>query len=78
MNRRLRKSSYEYRRILEILEDYWLSEPDEKLVVIDMHFEKEGGETQDKRIVWRNPRFPSACPSSINARDLTGKEKYHE
>ena len=77
MNRRLRKSSYEYRRILEILEDYWLSEPDEKLVVICMHFERANGETQDKRITWRNPRFPS-CPSSISAGDLTGKENHHE
>lgn len=77
MNRRLRKSSYEYRRILEILSDYWLTEPDEKLVVVDMYFETVSGETQSKRITWRNPRFPS-CPSSINARDLTGKENHHE
>ncbi len=45
---------YEYRRILEILSDYWLTVPDEKRVVVEMHFEKANGEKQEKRIVWKN------------------------
>ena len=40
------KNTMEYRRILEILDDYWLAEPEEDFVRIDMHFEK-GDETQD-------------------------------
>ena len=48
------KNTMEYRRILEILDDYWLAEPEEDFVRIDMHFEK-GDETQDKLIIWRRP-----------------------
>ncbi len=48
------KRCYEYRRILEILKEYWLTEPDEKEVVVTMSFEKANGEKQEKRIVWKN------------------------
>lgn len=51
-NKKYWKNTMEYRRILEILDDYWLTEPEEDLVRIDMHFEK-GNETQDKLIIWR-------------------------
>lgn len=44
-----------YIRILEILDDYWGSEPDEAWVRIDMKFLKDNGEQQEKRIIWANP-----------------------
>lgn len=49
------KNSYEYKRILEILDDYWLSEPEEVSVRIEMHFEHADGLKQDKVIEWHNP-----------------------
>lgn len=49
------KNSYEYKRILEILDDYWLSEPEEVSVRIEMHFEHAYGLKQDKVIEWHNP-----------------------
>ena len=51
-----RKQSSEYKRILEILEDYWLSEPDEERIAVEMHFYKADGQEQHKRITWINPR----------------------
>ena len=50
------KDTYEYQRILEILDDYWLSEPDEEKVVVEMRFRKGDGQTQEKYIEWWNPR----------------------
>ena len=47
-----RKKTWQYQRILEVLNKYWINEPDEKKVIVDMSFEKENGETQHKRIVW--------------------------
>lgn len=49
-----RKNSREYKRILEILYDYWLDEPEEDRVVVELHFYK-GNEEQHKRICWKNP-----------------------
>lgn len=49
------KNSYEYKRVLEILDDYWLSEPEEVSVRIEMHFEHADGLKQDKVIEWHNP-----------------------
>lgn len=51
------KDDYRYLRILEILEAYWITEPEEKEVVVDMHFLNANGETQDKHIVWKNPKY---------------------
>jgi len=48
------KNTYEYQRILEILDDYWLTEKDESEVDIEMYFRK-GEEEQWKHIDWRNP-----------------------
>ena len=56
------KNSIEYQRILEILHDYWLSEPDEKLVTVSMYFEHADGQTQEKQITWRNPEISDADP----------------
>ena len=53
------KSSNEYQRIQEILEDYWLKEPDEKRVTVCMTFEHCDGSIQSKRIIWTNPAFRS-------------------
>lgn len=44
--------TFEYRRILEILNDYWLTEPNEDCVKVKMAFIK-GGEFQTKHIIWR-------------------------
>jgi hypothetical protein len=45
----------EYNRIMEIMEDYWLTEPEEDFVQVKMAFIK-GSEFQTKRIAWRrNP-----------------------
>lgn len=49
--------SYEYLRIMEILDDYWLTEPEEKEVSVEMHFLKANGERQDKLITWCNPNM---------------------
>ncbi len=47
--------SYEYRRILEILDDYWLTEKDEEVVKVRMYFKKSDGQEQEKVIIWRTP-----------------------
>lgn len=49
------KNEYEYNRILEILEDYWLTEKDEEVVKVDMYFKNKDGREQWKTIRWRNP-----------------------
>lgn len=65
-----RKKTWQYKRILEVLNEYWINEPDEKKVIVDMSFEKENGETQHKHIVWtkelpkRKINFDYACPAS--------------
>ena len=46
------KQSREYKRILEILDDYWLSQPEEEKVVIEMYFKHQNGEEQHKTILW--------------------------
>ena len=51
------KNSRQYKRIIEILEDYWTGEPDEAYARIDMLFIKGNGETQRKSIVWTNPNM---------------------
>lgn len=58
------ENTYEYRRILEILDDYWLSEPDEDKVVITMEFYK-GNECQKKQIRWINPNKKGEQHESI-------------
>ena len=48
------ENSYEYKRLLQILDEYWLSEIGEQEVVIEMKFKHQNGVTQEKKIVWRN------------------------
>ena len=56
------RRSNQYRRIQEILEDYWLSEPDEAEVVICMTFRHSDGSVQNKHIIWKNPNIKSKQP----------------
>ena len=53
----MRKTPNEYHRILEILSDYWLTEPDELFVKCEMTFVKANGEHQEKTIRWFNPNY---------------------
>ena len=48
------KNTWQYKRIIEILEEYWLREPEEDYVRVDMYFRK-GNEEQAKCIQWTNP-----------------------
>lgn len=56
-SKRERKNTSEYQRILEILDDYWLSEQDEYSVDVDMHFVHGNGEEQFKHIRWINDQL---------------------
>lgn len=49
------RKSFEYHRILEILEDYWLSQPNEEKVEVTLYFKHKNGEEQRKTIKWTNP-----------------------
>lgn len=59
------KKSYPYIRIQEILDDYWLSEPDELKVRVRMDFIKADGQTQSKCITWVNPNYESTRPLQV-------------
>ncbi len=72
------RDTYEYQRILEILDDYWLSERDEAFVQVNMAFIKENGETQVKHIYWKNKDskldiYPMECVYKICPKHLTEK-----
>lgn len=54
-----------YQRILQILEDYWLTEPEEAYVAVDMEFLKSDGQYQRKHIVWWNPNMDSEKTSAM-------------
>ena len=76
------EESTTYKRILEILEDYWLDQPEELRVRVRMDFVHANGETQQKELVWRNPNYeyigePRKCFVSladINKEYLAEKE----
>lgn len=53
--------TYTYQRIMEILDDYWLTVEDEQKVEIKMRFERANGETQVKRLVWVNQNTEEQC-----------------
>lgn len=59
------KKCSKYQRLMEILDDYWLSKPDEAYVSIDMEFLKSDGQYQQKRIVWWNPNMDSEKTSAM-------------
>lgn len=54
------KDCYEYKRVLEILREYWANERDEDFVAVYMRFVHKDGKTQEKTIVWRNPNSGEA------------------
>ena len=56
------KESNEFKLILKILDDYWLSEPNELRVRVTMDFIHSNGEFTTKRIVWQNPKFTCDPP----------------
>ena len=75
MTKKIWKDEYEYKRLLEILDAYWLTEPDEERVHILLHFRHKNGETQDKSLVWQNPNTRgkpngSSTLSVVTAREL--------
>lgn len=49
------KNEYDYKRILEILDDYWLTEKDEEYVEVTVYFRHSNGQEQEKCIRWWNP-----------------------
>lgn len=51
------KNEPHYKRILEIMYDYWLTEKDEFRVRVSLDFIKANGETQTKQITWQNPNY---------------------
>ena len=57
MARRYWKNEYEYQRILEILDDYWLTEKDEDKVEVVLRFRHKDGSKQEKVIRWENPNI---------------------
>ena len=60
------ENQYEHIRIKEILDAYWLEEPDELLVHVKMYFQKANGETQEKTISWINPNYECADTTEEN------------
>lgn len=59
------KKPREYQRVLKILDDYWLSQPDEKIVIVEMFFVNGAtGEKQHKIITWRNPKYLTPAEDS--------------
>ena len=54
VTKRYWQDSIQYKRILEILDDYWLTQSDEDFVEVNFFF-KRGNESQFKTIIWQNP-----------------------
>ena len=57
--------SREYKRIMEILDDYWITEPNEDYVKIKMAFIK-GEEFQTKRIIWYRDSIKIDYPDPVS------------
>lgn len=53
MSERYWKNEWQYQRILEILDDYWITQKDEILVNVEMQFFNKDGQFQRKCISWR-------------------------
>lgn len=66
------KNCWQYKRILEILEDYWLSESEEYKVRVRLDFIHTNGSTQSKDIWWKNPNYTD---DSLHAPEI---ESYEE
>ena len=52
-----KENCYEFLRIQEIMEAYWLAEPEEEYVKVDMYFRKNNGEEQGKTIIWTSDEY---------------------
>lgn len=48
-----RDKEYQFERIIEILREYWMDEPDEIYMKCQMEFQRADGAHQEKTIVWR-------------------------
>lgn len=67
---RIWRNTQEYKRILDILEDYWITEMYEDYVDVKMVFIK-GGEFQTKRVTWeRNPSKGKLEIEPVNFADV--------
>lgn len=67
---RLWRNTQEYKRILDILEDYWITEMYEDYVDVKIVFIK-GGEFQTKRVTWeRNPSKGKLEIEPVNFADV--------
>ena len=64
------KDCHEYKRVLQILSDYWGTEPDEAYVRIDMWFAHKNGEVQGKNIIWWNPNLSADVYETLRKKDL--------
>jgi len=74
MAKKFWKDSYVYKRLLEILDAYWLEEPDEAAVNIILHFRHKDGRTQDKSLYWRNPNMQPGVNWDISHPIWTAKQ----
>ena len=69
MSKKYWTDSWQYKRIMQILEDYWLTEEHEDLVDIRMLFIK-GEEYQTKQIRWTRPDVIPEDPTDLNVTNL--------
>lgn len=69
MNKKYWTDSWQYKRIMQILEDYWLTEEHEDLVDIRMLFIK-GKEYQTKQIRWTRPDVIPEDPTDLNVTNI--------
>lgn len=65
-------------RILEILHDYWIDEPEEEYAEVAMYFRKSNGEEQEKVIIWRKPSDYEEKEYDITVKKISELEKNYE
>jgi len=49
---REKETSYEFNRILEVLEDCWITEPQTDLAISELYFQNREGEPHKEKIIW--------------------------
>lgn len=74
MAKKIWKDEYVYKRLLEILDAYWLTEPNEAAVNIMLHFRHRDGQTQEKVLTWRNPNMQDGINWDISRHMRTARE----
>ena len=77
MTKRYWENEWQYQRILEILDDYWITEKDEARVMCEMHFLKSNGEFQKKQLIWVNPNL-NKCTSEDSNIELPTMDEFGE